>query len=366
MHGEFRDGVVVVGGDARQRFYDARGYGRPLTGNEIALSRVEAAHLLLRGDLSSVNGRNFRTFFADSTGDGFGVRFLVYADLRGRGFYLSPARKGWVDDPPETADFVVYPRGKGPRDGEVAYRVRAVGERTVVPAVELGECVLAVVDEESEVTYFETECVDFEGETTVDLPDAISGDLLADRVLLWTPPEALHYRGFYGQQLAGREGVKTDALQLSLLEAAYLVAHGAVDLDADGVDPVSTNAADDIRPSGEQTGSYDAVVAAGRQVEGERFDRRLRTYAALREAGVVPKTGFKFGADFRTYRDVETVDNLGHSERLVRVVPAGHTFLPRDLALDVRLAHGVRKEMVFAEVPDAGDVEWLAVRRLTP
>ena len=54
MNGHLRNGVVVVGGNARQQFHDARGYGRPADGNEIRLARVEAAHLLLRGDLSAV------------------------------------------------------------------------------------------------------------------------------------------------------------------------------------------------------------------------------------------------------------------------------------------------------------------------
>jgi tRNA-intron endonuclease len=94
------------------------------------------------------------------------------------------------------------------------------------------------------------------------------------------------------------------------------------------------------------------------------FDRRLRVYTVLREAGVVPKTGYKFGADFRTYADVESVSELSHSELLVRVVPAGHTFAPRDLALDVRLAGGVRKRMVFALVGE--NIEWLSAERLTP
>ena len=105
-------------------------------------------------------------------------------------------------------------------------------------------------------------------------------------------------------------------------------------------------------------------------VEGERFDRRLVVYETLREQGVAPKTGFKFGADFRTYAAVEDVENLGHSELLVRVFDAGHVFEPRDLALDVRLAHGVRKTMAYAFVGEGGDdeigIEWLAVERLTP
>jgi len=61
-------------------------------------------------------------------------------------------------------------------------------------------------------------------------------------------------------------------------------------------------------------------------VEGERFDRRLAVYKRLRAADAVPKTGFKFGADFRTYLDVETVEDLPHSEHLVRVVEGDHRF----------------------------------------
>jgi len=164
----------------------------------------------------------------------------------------------------------------------------------------------------------------------------------------------LYDRGFYGPRL---DGHADDVLQLSLVEAAYLTRRGALAVD----------------------GGVEAVIARGRDVEGDRFDRRLRVYATLRERRIVPKTGFKFGADFRTYADVESVEDLGHSERLVRVLEPGHAFAPRDLALDVRLAHGVRKEMVFA-IPDTGagngvdgenaadgrSVEWVSVGRVTP
>ncbi|SNZ17583.1 tRNA-intron endonuclease [Natronoarchaeum philippinense] len=345
MHGHRRDGVVRVAEDARQRFYDARGYGYPLSGNEIALAPVEAAHLLFRGDLDAVDGDGFREFFAGADDAGFGLRFLVYADLRARGFYLSPASEEWVPDAVDTddIDFVVYPRGKDRHDGEVAYRIRVVGERDRVAASSLGECTLAIVDEESEITYFQTTDPDISGSTTVDLPDGVPTALFDDRAICWEPPEELHQSGFYGQPLAGREPADEQGLQLSLVEAAQLAAAGAIDVP----------------------GGYDAVVERGRAVEGERFDRRLRTYAVLRDRGVVPKTGFKFGADFRTYADVESVEELSHSERLVRVLPPGYAFSPRDLSLDVRLAHGVRKEMVFA-LPDGEDVAWLGVERITP
>ena len=351
MDGRLRDGAVVVGGDARQRFYDSSGYGRPLGDGEIALSRVEAAYLLFKSDLDSVAGMDFREFVA-SEGDEIATRFLVYADLRDRGFYLSPARDGWVSAPRSATDFAVYPRGKGPWDDEILYRVRVVGEREDVPADDLGDVVLAVVDEESEITYFETDRADLRGGSGIELPTEIPTDLLDDRVLAWDPPERLHRRGFYGQPLDERDSNRETpgALQLSLVEAAYLAEEGVLDVRSEGTPD-----------------SAEAIRERGRTVEGARFDRRLRVYRALRERGVVPKTGFKFGADFRTYADVESVDDLGHSESLVRVLPADHAFAPRDLALDVRLAHGVRKRMIFALIgPNDGITDWLSVGRLTP
>ena len=95
MNGTSEGEFIYVGEDARQRFHDSRGYGAPTgAGNDLYLSPVEAAHLLYRGDLDSVDGMGFREFLAARE---LGVRFLVYKDLRERGFYLSPAREEWLD-----------------------------------------------------------------------------------------------------------------------------------------------------------------------------------------------------------------------------------------------------------------------------
>lgn len=342
MDAHTEDGRIVVGGDARQRFYDSRGYGRPVGGNEIVLSRVEAAHLLLRGDLDTVDGNGFQTFFEMAPEAGFGQRFLVYADLRERGFYLSPAREPRVDDPDERTDFVVYPRGKGPQSGTIEHRIRVVGERESVPVTSLGNCVLAAVDEESEVTYFETDCPAYDGDTTVSLSGSIEGSVLADRVVCWTPPQALYQEAFYGQPLDERID-DIEGVQLSLLEATHLCSTDRLSVP----------------------GGTEAVVERGRAVEGDRFDRRRQVYSDLRSRGVVPKTGFKFGTDFRTYRSVSNVDSLGHSERLVQVVEPDTVFSPRELALHVRMAHGVRKELVVAWPADES-VTYVRIARLTP
>ncbi|WP_299236507.1 tRNA-intron lyase [Natronomonas sp.] len=335
MEGHLTDGVVEVGPNGRERYYDSRGYGRP-RGEGVALSRVEAAHLLHRGDLDAVDGRGIAAFLVDNAD--IVVPFLVYKDLRDRGFYLSPAREGWVETP-EGAAFVVHPRGEGPWDGTVEHRVRVRTERGTVALEDVGDVVLAVVDEESELTYLRTDTPEIAGSSPTGIDASAGGALLEDRVLCWNPPSALHGRGFYGQPMDREDG----ALQLSLLEAAHLAEEGVLDVD----------------------GGVEAIEARGRDVEGERFDRRLLAYRTLRERGVVPKTGFKFGADFRTYADVDGVESLGHSELLVRVLPADAVASPRDIALDVRLAHGVRKRMVFALVGD-GTVRWRSVERLTP
>ncbi|MEF8843586.1 MAG: tRNA-intron lyase [Haloarculaceae archaeon] len=332
MEGLTREGVVRVEGNARERFYDSRGYGRP-DGPALELAPVEAAHLLYRGDLDAVDGLGFRKYLASEPG--LAVRFLVYKDLRSRGFYLAPTDR----DGGNAVDLHVFPRGKGPWDDEVAYRIRVVGERDPVPARSLGDATLAVVDEESEITYLESRRPGVSGTSHAALPEAVPATLLGDRVAVWDAPAELYERGFYGQPLDDDAG----DLQLSLLEAAHLAELGVLDV----------------------AGGSTAVVERGREVEGDRFGRRLAVYDDLRRREVVPKTGFKFGADFRTYADVVSVADLGHSELLVRVLPVDHVFQPRDLALDVRLAHGVRKTMVFA-VTDGESVEWLAVERLTP
>ncbi|SNR25029.1 tRNA-intron lyase [Halorubrum vacuolatum] len=376
--GDLRDDAVHVAGDARQRFYDSRGYGRPVAGNEIALSRVEAAHLLFRGDLSGItlpdgDTVGFERFFAESAaaGDRFAVRYLVFADLRDRGFYLSPVRDGWPGGEhagADATDLIVYKRGSTPDTGAVRYPVQVVGERESIHIAGLAGRTLAIVDEESDITYFDANEADVSGTTAYEPPSTLTGVLLSDRVIVWDAPDALYKEGFYGRPLTGRAAEVEGALQLSLVEAAALAADGVLSLSRSvvGDDAVGVEGSD-------RTAATAAIVARGRDVEGDRFDRRLAVYRRLRERDVVPKTGFKFGADFRTYLDVETVEDLPHSEHLVRVVAPDHVLSPRELSLDVRLAGGVRKALVFGIVdvddggvwPD-GTIEWLSVGRLTP
>ena len=333
MEGHLSGGVVVVGEDAKQRFHDSRGYGIPKKGNEIELDPVEAAHLLLRGDLDNIDGMDFIQFVSAQKPD-FSAQFSTYLDLRFRGFHLTPVGAS-NNLSSSNIDFTVYERGTKPPDGVVKYELRVIGERSTIPADQLGEHTLAIVDEEGELTYFNTTEIEPNGKKQF-LPPPSQGILLTDKVLLNNPDSTFHKEGFFGQYIPN-----TPHIQLSLVEAAYLCNCGSLSIDGN-------------------------VLHQGRKIEGDLFDHRLSVYTALRKRGLIPKTGFKFGFDFRVYQDFNTTENVLHSEYLVKVIKNEHVFSTKELSLNVRLAVGVRKRTLFAIVDGSSNIRWVLVERVTP
>jgi len=97
-------------------------------------------------------------------------------------------------------------------------------------------------------------------------------------------------------------------------------------------------------------GGVAAALAARRPATA--FERGLRSL------GLLPKTGFKYGSDFRVY---ERAAGAPHARFLVQ--PVGPSFGARwsELARAVRLAHGVRKRFALAEVGPEGGVRYLQV-----
>lgn len=345
MHGtRAGDDIRVAGG--RERLHDARGYGRP-AGDDVELAPVEAAYLLRRGTLDAVDGDGDRAF----VGRVPGAMLRAYIDLRERGFRLRPARYAASPGP---ADLVVYERGEDP-GGSVRLRLRvadaaaSIAPEAIAALAGAEGGALAIADGEGEVSYFDVDRPDPAGDVSVDLPTGVPATLLDDRVLAWDPPDRLHDRGFYGQPETDgdgrdRDGESADRLHLSLVEAAALAERGAIGVE----------------------GGPSAITARGRDRSGDAFDRRLAVYTTLRDRGLAPRSGFKFGADVRTYATVASADDPGHSDDLVWVRCAGDAWDPRDLALRVRLAGGVRKRAVFAPTDASGTVEWIALERLTP
>jgi len=92
------------------------------------------------------------------------------------------------------------------------------------------------------------------------------------------------------------------------------------------------------------------VTATAAARIGPRYALLAAAYAQLRAAGCVPKSGFKFGADFRVYPSAAEDPTATHSAELVQLRPAG----------------GVRKRMVFALITELNAIHWVGIACLMP
>lgn len=300
------------------------------TENGLELDPVEAAYLIETGKLDG----SLEIYLAEQAGDGFEARYLVYRDIRSRGYYLSPGGAA--------ADFLVYPRGGKPGDSPAKYFVHVASERQPLPLVRLlrkrdkatnlrKTPLLSLVDEEGDITHYELTQPKISGEAEGSGVEA-EGRMVGDRVL--TPETRLHEEEFYGQPLG-------DMVQLSLIEAHHLLKRRRLKLDIDKKE-------------------FDKRAE---EIE-EEFDEKIRLYDELRENGVVPKTGFKFGSHFRTYSYFNSLDDFPHAENLVHGLQPDHVFDPPELSRAVRLAQSVRKSMVFASLDE--HIQYLGIQRVRP
>lgn len=335
MKGELKGDRVAMGKDAIEELYNSLYYGR-IKDDRLELALVEAAYLLDRDKIAvEHDGKklSFRDLFiaASQLQEYFELKYIVYRDLRERGYYVQPG----------VTDFRVYPRGGKPGVSASQYFVHVVTERKPLPLRQImsslraalnvrREMVLAIVDEESDITYYGVKLQRMKGSMPPMEVEVKPGaaTLMADRVIVWDEclSRQLHEQGFYGNMLDEKR------LQISLVEAAYLMSkHGMEILDS------KTN----------ERLTRESFIAEACKID-PAFEGKLKVYEDLREKGLVAKTGFKFGSHFRAYERIESVKKIPHSLYLVDFIGRGHEFILPDLSRSVRLANSVRKEMVFA------------------
>jgi tRNA-intron endonuclease, archaea type len=352
----------AVRGDATVRIDDpseagtvyGRGFFGTVGAGGLQLDRTESLYLLEMGRLE-IQGEHGRPVdWADlfrralRAEPGFGIRYLVYRDLRQRGYVV---REG----PPPVA-FSVLPRGgvlhKTParfwvetvseREPFELARIQSLAERAQAAKKQL---LVGVVDEESDLTYYKLRRPNPTGAlpplgSSLPIP-AILGE---DRVLVFDPGgvEALGRQQAYGSRIGSR-------LELSLLEAVYLLSTGLLALR-------------DARSR--RSVSLERLLRRARRLESG-FDERVAVYRALRERQLVVKTGFKYGAHFRAYpRNPEHA----HARYLVHAVEDRFEAPWSEIARGVRVAQGVRKEFLLAGVTGERreTVRFLSLERVRP
>jgi tRNA-intron endonuclease, archaea type len=347
--------------DATARFDDpaeasgvyAKGFfGTPTSGGGLVLDRFETVYLAEMGRIALRSPARrtvgWPTAFrrAVRRDRDFPVRYLVYRDLRQRGYVVRAS-------PPPVA-FSVLPRGGTLHKTPSRFWVEALSERVPFDLARLFDLadraqsakkvlLLGLVDEESDLTYYRVRRPSPTGALPPrPLPEATDGWLSEDRV-------TVHARAAVeelGRELAYGSRVG-DRLELSLLEAAYLAGTGQLRLkDARSGRPVP----------------LDQLERRARRLD-PRFFERLAAYRDLRGRRLVVKTGFKYGAHFRAY---PRNPSNAHARYLVQAVPAAHVSSWPEVAGGVRVAQGVRKEFLVAGVGPEAAVRFLSLERIRP
>ncbi|MDY0293066.1 MAG: tRNA-intron lyase [Candidatus Methanomethylophilaceae archaeon] len=350
MSGELAGDTVVVSDQKEgNQLYNRGNYGYPRRGGGLDLDLAEATYLLESSRIEvSQNGSplTFEELFNHSSSvlEGFDIKYMVYRDMRQRGFVVKVESGGF--------DMSVFPRGKTMSDSRPIYMVRAASERTAFDigtfsgevsetAAKGKQLLYGVVDEEGDLTYYNMSVRDPRGEAPVlPIEGKAAGRLIRDRVFVFSKEEAERIRaaGFYGKML-------NNILQLSIIESCFLMREGALDV-------VSSE-------TGAAMSSQD-LVDFGRASQDE-FDIRLRAFEDLRRRGLVVKTGFKYGTHFRVY---ERSPDDCHARYLVHAVSASNVAMWPEISRTVRLSGGVKKEILFCRVSEG--TEYLEFRWFRP
>jgi len=352
LSGELRDGhVFITDSKLASQLHNKGWFGVPQPGGPLRLDLVEAIYLVETGRLAvhadgEPAGLECLMRRAASLQPGFEIRYLVYSDLRRRGLTVMPFS-------PAPPDFAVYERGAVPSRSRSKHHVLALSERGEFDVEELGDfarraealgkCVmLALVDEEGDLTYYDVSVADPSGRAAGRPPALKSRAILFDeRVMVFDEAMALELRKAHYGRPSGT------ALQLSLIEAAHLEEEGALE-------PVSA-----------RTGRPVSRAALLRNIRAGQpdFELRLRAYRDLRRRGLVVRTGFKYGTHFRLY---DSDPDRSHARYLLHAVPKGYSGGWPEVSRAVRLAHGVRKEMLLARVGPGNDIVYLKLGRTRP
>lgn len=248
------------------------------------------------------------------------TKYLVYSDLRSRGIYCRDCifQKIHV--------IFIWSRGKnlhnsGPKGVVVAVKeTHAVCFNTLYTILSHGmesgyEVFFAVVDDEGDVTYYLTSDFEFEKISTDLVPKGIEtyGIFCTENVYV------------VSDNTLKDVGIGTDIngyLVLSPIEALYLYRKHILRIQ----------------------GVRRLITLVHSQPE---LEDRYTVYKHISDCGYLVKTGLKYGTHFRVYRD-----KIGkeHAPFLVHVLVNGNNVPWHEITRAVRVAHGVRKHMVFATV----------------
>jgi len=154
-------------------------------------------------------------------------------------------------------------------------------------------------------------------------------------------------RELYNQSRYGTL-LDTGKLQLSLLEALYLIEKNKID----------------VKDSRNKSLDFEQFLKKATKLE-PNFWIRYCVFKDMRNRGYIIKTALKFGADFRVYdRGVKPGED--HARWIIYPVHEGATLTWYEFAAKNRVAHSTKKRLMMGIVDDEGDVTYYEIKWLKP
>ena len=173
------------------------------------------------------------------------------------------------------------------------------------------------------------------------------GDL-SEEIVTITIEENLNQKAISLNQKSSFGKLEGDVLELSVIEAFYLMEKGRLDIyeNSESNKKLEPNY---IRNIIKQNSGYGKYIV----------------YKDLKDRGYIIKTGFKYGAEFRLYERGNS-PGLGHSHYLVKIVHENYEINVLDFASYIRVAHGVKKNLLLAVVDDEEDITYYDIEWVKP
>ena len=172
----------------------------------------------------------------------------------------------------------------------------------------------------------------------------IEAELIGDRVIVWDIElgSQLYSAGFFGKPVGIRKPKENQfdrPLELSLIEAYYLLKNKKISI----IDKKFKNylTAENLMKKGK----------AGDPL----FEEKILIYTDIRERGLIPRPGLKFGADFAVYHKGPGLD---HSPYVITALPKGSDLTAIELVRAGRLATSVKKKFVIATILKSNKVSY--------
>lgn len=343
-----QDGVIVTKTKDVGRLYSKSKFGTPLSKNKLLLNYIEACFLYEEKKLIVYNnGKKIQweklVSLAAEKQEKFETNYLIFSDLRRRGHQLQFQNN--------RSPFTFYTKNQQDTDSPPSL-VATFSERepcTIQSLLSLikqsnkqqATCWLAITDEEGDVTYYDLDSYPLTGKQKPTTFKKTNGLLLKERVLIFNKKiaQSLHEKEFFGKPFG-------KGLQISLVEALYLMKHNVLTLHSPSEEQVKIK-------------EFEKIVKKRQQDLGQRHI----VFDDLKKQGLIVKTGFKFGNHFRAYSDKP---DKTHADYLVHAVSLTDTLGWSEVSRAIRLAHSVNKIFLFASIDENEVIRYFAFKRIRP